>query len=54
MKKKTTATNQSNPVAKEFSMAGAMSLAAVMMYFSARTFLCIIYSEKTGIWEMKG
>lgn len=35
----TTVANQSKPLAKEVSMAGAMSLAAVMMYFSARTFL---------------
>ena len=40
-----TVTNQSNPVANEVSMAGAMSLAAVMMYFSARTFLCTVYKE---------
>ena len=39
MGEKTIVTNQSNPVAKEVSMAGAMSLAEVMMYFSARTFL---------------
>ena len=32
-------TNQSNPAAKEPSMAGAMSLADVMMNFSARDFL---------------
>lgn len=32
-------TNQSNPDANDVSMAGAISLAAVMMYFSARTFL---------------
>lgn len=32
-------TDQSNPVANEVSMAGAISLAAVIMYFSARTFL---------------
>lgn len=37
--------NQSNPDAKEVSMAGAMSLAAVMMYFSARTFL---FATKIG------
>lgn len=38
-KKKTAVTNQSNPVANKVSIAGAMSLAAVMMYFSARVFL---------------
>lgn len=47
-KQNTTVTNQSNPVAKEVSIAGAMSLAAVMMYFSARTFLCTVYRKKTG------
>lgn len=41
-------TDQSNPVANEVSMAGAISLAAVMMYFSARTFLPIIKVRKTG------
>lgn len=47
-KTNTSVTNQSNPVAKEVSMAGAMSLAAVMMYFSVRTFLWTINREKTG------
>lgn len=37
---KVKSTNQSNPAAKDVSMAGAMSLAAVMMYFSDRCFLC--------------
>ena len=47
-KKSTTATYQSNPAAKEASIAGAMSLAAVMIYFSARTFLCAEDRKRKG------
>lgn len=35
----TSITHQSNPAANDDSMAGAISLADVMMYFSARAFL---------------
>lgn len=44
-KKKTAVTYQSNPVANKVSIAGAMSLAAVMMYFSARVFLGTAYRK---------
>lgn len=47
-------TNQSNPVAKEASMVGAMSLAAVMMYFSARSFLRanVTRGQEVRTWQV--
>lgn len=45
-KVKTFKTNQSNPAANEVSIAGAMSLAAVMMYFSVRDFLHTINRKR--------